>query len=101
MGKDCEICQAGTYSEQGATACTPCEKGRYGSSAQLSVCDLCSGGTYALGGQVVGATVCSTCSAGRFTAGKGEGLCNYCPGGSYSKAGSTGCTKCSAGTISS
>jgi hypothetical protein len=57
------ICAAGTYTLAGASACTPCAAGTFGSTAGASACAPCPAGTYS----AAGASVCTNCSAGQWS----------------------------------
>lgn len=76
----CDACEAGTFSEAGAQACTQCAPGTHAA--------------------VIGSTACADCSAGTFAANPGVSECHICNMSSYSDApGSTECTICPADKV--
>ena len=108
----CVNCDVGTYSHDGASACTPCYAGTYAETTGLALCAACwqgghspvdgmttctscAAGTYSLGG----ASACTPCYAGTYAETTGLALCAACWLGAHSPVdGMTTCTSCSAGT---
>ena len=100
-------CPTGSYSGSGASVCTLCVAGTYGSVAGLSVCASCGAGTYQTGTGFTGASACLACSAGTYSSGTGLSLssvCSSCTAGTYQTGtGATAqaaCSQCGAGTYS-
>ena len=76
MGQ-CTACPAGTYSQQGDIACSPCEPGTYAPNE--------------------GMPACLPCPSGTFNSWYGYTYCNECPDGWYTNK-ATGATECTAPT---
>jgi outer membrane protein assembly factor BamB len=76
----CGACPVGMYSDQGETACTHCEAGKYASTERT-------------------ANGCMSCGSGKFSASTASTKCDSCGLGYTSAAvGSTGCVSCGAGS---
>jgi hypothetical protein len=95
-----ETCRAGFWSASGASACTPCAAGTYGTAVgatSQAKCVSCAAGTYSSGG----GTLNETCGAGFWSA-SGASACTPCVAGTYGTAiGATSpavCVPCVAGT---
>eukprot|EP00520_Triparma_pacifica_P008937 CAMPEP_0118666010 /NCGR_PEP_ID=MMETSP0785-20121206/18966_1 /TAXON_ID=91992 /ORGANISM="Bolidomonas pacifica, Strain CCMP 1866" /LENGTH=4927 /DNA_ID=CAMNT_0006560251 /DNA_START=40 /DNA_END=14819 /DNA_ORIENTATION=- len=107
---DCEICEAGLFSDPGSGACTPCPLGSHlqddAMTASLhsysSACIVCAAGAYS---PSVGSAECDPCPAGTFLSDSGIEIdlhdsvddCNICGSGHYSITGAASCTTCNAG----
>ncbi len=94
----CLPCPSGTYSNIGASECTPCSAGTYNENTEATSADAClpcPSGTYSN----IGASKCTTCSDGSYSLGTGNTYCSTCPPGYFCKDGNK--TGCSAGTYSS
>ena len=95
----CFSCEAGTYSENRATSCSPCEEG-YFCPAETSGSSLykfsCPSGTYA----GPGASACEECPAGSYCPEQSMSAPRPCPPGRYSSSeGATYCEACTGGYI--
>ncbi|GMI33160.1 hypothetical protein TrRE_jg4887, partial [Triparma retinervis] len=106
---DCEVCNAGLFSDAGAGACTPCMAGKYLQDAATdtslhsfsSACTICEAGTHSTSGSAT----CVHCPAGKHLSDPGVKVelhdsqedCILCGDGSYSLPAATSCTSCSAG----
>ena len=95
------VCPVGQYSLSGASACTPCSRGRFGASVGMnrSECSgACAAGTF---GDADGQSVSScsgNCSAGyTCAAGSVSPTSTPCPVGRYAPSGSWACVNCTAG----
>lgn len=115
-GKD--DCPAGSYSEAGSSACTPCTSGYYAHDIRNIKCSqadagwfasdadgaakssaasshaMCPSGSYSL----PGSSACTPCSAGYYASGTANTGCTVCQSGLYAAyVGSSACTPCSTG----
>jgi hypothetical protein len=90
----CQTCAVGFVAlATGQSSCQQCAAGSVYASA--SVCNLCSGGRYALQGDSscsacapgstssAGASACSTCRPGTFSSASASPACTACPTGTY------------------
>ena len=115
-------CVAGTFSNAGASSCTPCPPGQTsdaGSSAcsgcgegQVGVGCPCPAGQFGEGGtsceacpagqfsDTAGASACDDCAAGRYGAQGAEACTGVCAPGQFSDAGASACTECPPGQTS-
>jgi hypothetical protein len=94
LNVSCPDCQAGSYSEAGASVCFPCHAGSFSSAARSSSCQTCASGLYADSGS---ATFCRECQSGfkRLS----PSSCVVCEAGSYSAdPRSSRCWQCAVGT---
>ncbi len=97
-GNNCVYCAAGNYSEfYGLTVCNMCTQGTY-SGTGASTCTKCSWGTYNTN---IGSSTCRFCSAGTYMANTNPTMCTACTAGTYSLGTSANCLICNAGTYSS
>ena len=89
---DCEPCPAGTYSNSGATACTPCVENTYTSTSGQSSCSVCDSNQIANKTH----TACQerpeeviVCSPGTYLKANGttQADCETCPIGYYCPGG--------------
>ena len=101
---DCIQCPQGSWSAQGASACTPCGVGNYNPSSTLAtsiaVCQVCPRGTWSA---TTSASSCSACGVGYYSNSEGSqtNTCVQCSGGSYAaNTGQSSCTACPLGTSS-
>jgi len=102
----CATCPTGSYAYSGASACTPCEAGKFKSDSGLTDCSICSAGK----SSSVGATSCSVCPSGKYSVThSGDTVtyqsCETCPTGKVSQdwnvpffPGSDSCTACAGGS---
>ena len=74
--RNCDVCDAGVWSDAGAEMCTPCAAGMWSDA---------------------GAASCTPCAAGMWSD-AGAVSCKKCDTGKWSDAGDSGCTDCTAGT---
>ena len=88
----CLVCDAGTYSKEGAPSCTACPAGQYNNQTGQSTCNKCPAGSYS----DKGATSCETCPAGSYS-NEGASSCTPCQAGYYSSGNASKCTICPAG----
>jgi hypothetical protein len=86
-------CSAGSYAEDGATACTACRPGFRCPYSDSSVAVACAPGTFSLGS----ATRCTPCAAGSFCTNASSSSSGVCAPGSFSSSGASACTLCPAG----
>jgi len=88
-------CPPGTWSNAGASQCTPCEIGYYSAKAGSSYCTICEQGHYCelahllpqpcqLGtyNEKLGQTQCTACNLGTYTPAQVSVECRLCPAGS-------------------
>lgn len=101
---DCLQCPQGSWSAQGASACTPCGVGNYNPSSTPStsdaVCQVCPRGTWSA---TPSASSCSACSIGYYSGSEGSTVnsCAQCLAGTYAAStGQSSCTACPQGTFS-
>jgi hypothetical protein len=92
----CLACNAGTYSNSGATVCINCTSGKFSSSISSGVCSNCSSGYYSSSG----ATFCTVCSGGFYQSLLGQSNCLSCSPGSYSISAASVCSTCLGGYYS-
>ncbi len=90
---DCGItgeCNPGTYSQTGASACTPCAAGTSQSQSGKTSCTACSKGKFQ---SATGQTSCSNCPIGSYQDETGQQECKVCAAGKTSSIGAQGqCT---------
>ena len=92
------ICEAGSFSPNGATACAQCDVGNAQPAPGQTSCVACEPGTYV---GLAGATACSQCEAGFYSSEAEASECLACPVGDYQPfAGRSECLHCPAGTVS-
>ena len=70
---ECEVCSAGFFSEEGATACSACPVGSVFVSSDIG-CRDCSAGMYA----TLSMTACAPCEMGSFQGTSGQSVCLRC-----------------------
>ena len=87
----CEPCEAGTYSNAGATSCSACGDGQFSGNAASS-CTKCPAGTY-----TTDHVQCTNCPAGKYS-NEGSKECTSCTGDKISAAGSATCAECKGNT---
>ena len=101
---DCMDCAAGSFAAlPGAESCATCDAGSFSSSG-ASICSVCKAGQYGSGHGTDSSSVCSSCVSGKFGASDGalseEEGCATCPAGSFApSAASSSCTSCPSGKI--
>ena len=92
-------CSPGSYSTVGASDCTPCPAGQYGSTAALSTATCtaaCSAGYFCPAGSAVYAL--NPCPAGYMCPlGTANGTQYPCASGTYSVGSASSCSSCAAG----
>ena len=91
-GEDCETCNSGSASSDGASECTNCENG---TSRDRTACVCGDGLVWEWAGSSNGS--CKPCMLNTYKAGEMQS-CDNCPSPSTSSAGSDSC-KCSAGSF--
>ena len=78
---ECKICDAGKYSQAGATECSLCSAGMYLSTAgTIGPCTNCELGRFA---NASGASACMPCTAGLSSEGGNRQSCPSCPPGQF------------------
>ena len=107
--EECELCQPGTFSEDGSTSCTPCVAGKFSSEAATS-CSDCTAGTFSGSGfpscedcdagsySSTTAFSCTLCEPGKFSVDRAD-KCSSCPAGAYSGMAAASCELCEVGKI--
>ncbi|GIQ85299.1 hypothetical protein KIPB_006941 [Kipferlia bialata] len=100
-------CPTGTWSGSLSLAssaeCTDCVAGTYNSmtgQTDISACVSCEGGSYATDPSTESCTPCPAGTASSSTGATLLSACVACEAGEYAAEGSTSCSSCSAGTIS-
>lgn len=91
----CLECDFGSFSDQGATACTACPPGTYGPDVVASACSQCPPGQFETG---YGSTACQDCPLGQ-QASLDSTRCSPCPPGFYCLPNGT-VAACPIGTFS-
>ena len=71
---ECTPCEAGQYSDSGATACTKCGKGKYWTVTGATRESVCTDGL-----------CCDDCPDGKYADTKGSSTCKDCQAGQRSK----------------
>ena len=90
-------CPAGTYSVEGASACTACAAGSYSPAVGAASCQACAAGTYS----AASSATCQRCPAGLYSTAAGAASCLPCAAGLYNTAlGAASCVPCAVGTYS-
>ena len=114
----CDPCSPGSASGAAQRACTPCPPGRFAAAAGAAQCQNCTAGQFS----AAAATACADCAAGTYSearvgfsggcsncsagtaslvvAATSRTVCQNCSAGSASRAASSACTDCLAGTYS-
>jgi len=92
----CLSCGAGKYSQSGASECSNCSAGTFGSKTNASSCILCAAGTYS---SQLASSYCKDCIAGLSSI-ENSSSCAVCPAGSFSAEKSKNCTDCGPGRYS-
>ena len=92
------LCPAGKYSTGGASACSPCPVGTYGSVAGLTTA-LCTGSCSSLPGASCGAAATAAngtvCPPGQYASVSNAASCSLCQPGTYAPvAGMATCLQC-------
>jgi hypothetical protein len=86
----CQLCSAGFYSSQKASACTVCPAGTSSSASGSRECSWCRPGQFSN----PGAKICNKCRAGTFSTVFGSNsskYCSACDSGLFSGRGATRC----------
>ena len=98
---NCTECPSGSYSDDGASGCTPCAAGswrRY--NASEANCTECDAGSFST---IVGASdssACKVCESGSYSS-AGSDYCSPCAAGWWqSEIGTSSCISCDAGSFS-
>lgn len=94
----CLDCPPGTWTEPGASACTPCGQGTSTNGlSRAPKCDACVRGSFAAG---TGNAECTQCPLGTFATEERATSCNDCQPGRYAAdLGSTACSLCPPGSF--
>jgi alpha-tubulin suppressor-like RCC1 family protein len=92
----CLPCGAGKYSPAGASECSNCSAGTFGSNTNATSCLLCEAGTYS---SQLASTYCKDCVAGLSSI-FNSSSCAVCPAGSFSTGKSKNCSDCGPGRYS-
>ncbi|GMI00164.1 hypothetical protein TrLO_g11697 [Triparma laevis f. longispina] len=91
----CDTCPEGTYSNPGSSICTDCvHTDGYVSLAGSNTCEYCGPGFYA----DQASNTCKECPINSFSVG-GVNACEVRPSGTNNAMGSTACSPCPPGTI--
>ena len=104
---ECEICEAGKYSDDGASLCEqclpgkyslagsagianclPCPYGNFSNSLGAGTCEPCSVGKYQ---DEIGQLTCEDCAENYYAADTGQRICDACPSGKSSTSGEEEC----------
>ena len=91
--RNCDVCDAGMWSDAGAASCTPCAAGMWSDAGAVS-CKKCDTGKWSDAGD----SGCTDCTAGTWTLlGNEIDSCKSCHAGTWSAAGADSCEICAPG----